>query len=189
MNAYSKFINDTFSIISEILPKSGNPLSFFSYGEKSSFRTNGSSWHSDMTNDFASLNNLKAALFYALVVQSADLFGVDHSSVKLRRHKMFQDNITIQHSCYSKNLKRWMNGQKSRKALNRLEYVILLYCWSVDWYESGYMDQSHIHCRNELTSLCKRRLKTSDSTSGLLELLWYASCKSYTDAYAASSSR
>lgn len=189
MNAYSTFINDTFSIISAVLPSSGNKVLAFSYGENNIHRTNEIKLPSSLMSDYASLTNSKAALFYALTISHADMFGVDHSNIKLEKHKLYTDSISIHHSCYSKNLRRWMNGQKSRKALNRLEYIVLVYCWSIDWYGVGYMDQSHILCRNELVSLCKRILGKTDFSCRLLDLLWYASCKSYADAYSASSPR
>lgn len=183
MNAYSKFVNDTFSTISEILPSSGNKALSFAYGQNNFSRTNENQLPSGLLSDYAALNNSKAALFYALTTSHADMFGVDHSNLKLEKHKIYTNSITIHHSCYSKNLRRWMNGQRSRKAINRLEYIVLVYCWSIDWYGNGYRDQSHILCRNELMSLCKRILGTAGSSFGLLELLWYASCKSYADAY------
>ena len=185
MNVYSRFVNDSFSVISEILPAEGNKLLSFAYGEKKRVGTNEIESLSDQTNEFAFLNDNKALMFYALLVSNAGTFGIDPSGLFLSRSRIDPDNISIDHCCYSKNLRRWMNGQKSRKALNRAEYVVLLYCWAIDWYGNGYHDRAHKVCRKKLTALCTTILGDDDTSRDLLTLLWSASHRSYTEAYAA----
>lgn len=178
MNSYSRFINESFRIITRILPSNGNKLYTFANGEGSD---------SQGTNEFACLENHKAIMFYGLFVSNAEYFKIDPVSLILKRSKIYPDNVSIVHSCYEKNMRRWLNGQKSRKALNRAEYVLLVYCWSIDWYGKGYQDQSHLKCRKELSDLCRAILKTTDTDIDLLSLLWSASRKAYKDSYAVAS--
>lgn len=190
MNDYSKFIKDSFSIVSVLLPPNEIPASVFAFGGIPDFRTNGQIQHSSpnsspsLPSDYAILSNNKAYMFYAILISHSDMFEINPSSIRIHHSRVIPDEVSISHSCYSKNLKRWMNGQKSRKRLTRAEYVTLIYCWTMNWFNSAPSDSVYNECYKKLRSLCVNLLSLEETdNTDLLSLLWKASNKSYASSY------
>ena len=195
MNAYSKFVKDTFSIVSGLLHSNEIPTSVFAFGGASYLKTNELSRNGralsspSLPADHALLSNNKAYIFYAVLISHSEMFGIDPTSIRMRHSQIMPEEISVRHSCYSKNLNRWMNGQKSRKTISRAEYVTLLYCWTMNWFDASPLDYIHINCYDNLKQLCTNlvRYEKTDNTN-LLSLLWAASIECYESSYSSSGS-
>lgn len=190
MNDYSKFIKYSFSIVSELLPPNEIPTSVFAFGGIPDFKTNGQIQYSSpnsspsLPSDYAILSNNKAYIFYAILISHSDMFGINPSSVRIHHSRLFPDEVSVSHSCYSRNLKRWMNGQKSRKRLTRAEYVTLIYCWTMNWFDNLPLESVHIECYKQLKHLCIELLSHDENAdTDLLSLLWKTSNKCYLSSY------
>lgn len=188
MNEYSKFVKASFSIISEVLPSSDNPASIFAYGEVPNSETNGLT---DLTNsskslpsEYAYLLNKQAYIYYGVLISHSSMFGIDTSAIRIRHSQLIPDAVAIGHNCYSKNVNRWMNGQKSRKTINRAEYVTLLYCWAMNWFNDSELKPIHKKCVEELRQLCADYLSQEErDNADLLSVLWRTSKMCYEDSY------
>lgn len=114
---YSELITQIYNIVAGVMPSNSRSLLTFASG--------GDPEHE--TNETAYLRNEKALYFYSVLVSNSDLFQIDQSAIFLQQSLLFRDEIAIQHSCYAKNLRRWMSGQIPRKRRCRAEFAALAY--------------------------------------------------------------
>ena len=137
------------------------------------------------TNDTAYLRNEKALYFYNVLVSNAELFQIDRSAVFLQQSLLFPDEIAIQHSCYAKNIRRWMNGQVPRKRRCRSEFAALAYSWACAFGAGRRSDDKYVLCRDRIRTICQ---SSADPISledcSLLDLIWHASCNAYMEQHA-----
>lgn len=167
---YSEFVTEIYTAITEVMPSESKSLLTFAAGEVSR----------NETNEIAFLRNEKASYFYELLLSNSELFRIDPSGIILQRSLIFKDEIAIRHSCYAKNIRRWMNGQLPRKRRCRAEFAVLAYCWATAFGAEQRNSANHIKCRENIRRLCHRVLgETKADDYPLLDLIWLASCTSY----------
>ena len=83
--------------------------------------------------DYAVLRDEQALYFLKLLHRNSGLLGIDPADYPLQRSLLRGDCVKYPHSCYPKNLRRWMQGTVSRKKKCRVEFAVLLTCWVVGW--------------------------------------------------------
>lgn len=167
--AYSEFVTDIFSAITEIMPSDNHSLLTFSAGEISRSETN----------EVAYLRNEKALYFYRNLLSNSDLFQIDPSTIILQRSLIFNDEVAIRHSCYAKNLRRWMKGQIPRKRRCRVDFAVLSYCWITAFGSDRQYQLDYQLCKSKVKRICRSIISDIESDIPLLNMIWYASCKAY----------
>jgi len=171
---YSEFVTQIYNAITYVMPSNTRSLLTFASG--------GDPEHE--TNETAYLRNEKALFFYNVLVSNSELFQIDQSTVFLQQSLLFRDEIAIQHSCYGKNLRRWMNGQIPRKRRCRAEFAALAYSWANAFGTNQQQDEKYLLCRDRIRMLCQSYTNQFDLGSHtLLGLIWNASCNSYIAQY------
>lgn len=167
--AYSEFLTDIYSAITEIMPTDSTSLLTFASGEISK----------NETNEIAYLRNEKALYFYKNLLSNSELFQIDPSTVILQRSLLFSDEIAIRHSCYAKNLRRWMNGQAPRKRRCRADFAVLSYCWITAFGSDKQYQLDYQLCKSAVKQICRNIIPDSEFNLHLLNMIWLASTKAY----------
>lgn len=80
--------------------------------------------------------------------------------------------VKIFHSCYPKNINRWMNGKTIRKIKCRVQFCALTWCWYDSWIEELNPDADKDELRNSMSKICSEYIMCDDMFS--LEILWRA---------------
>lgn len=167
---YSEYVTEIYNAITEVMPSGSRSLLTFAAGEPSR----------NETNESAYLRNEKALFFYNVLVSNAELFQIDTSNIVLHHSLLFRDEVAIKHSCYSKNLRRWMKGQLPRKRRCRAEFAVLAYCWASAFGTEKQFSDNHLLCKKKIREICYYVLnETYSEDCSLLELIWHASCNAY----------
>ena len=134
--------------------------------------------------EYACLCGDQAKLFVWLLRDRAeqtgldrDLFRVEYSRVALL-HGFPTGRCT--HSCYPKNIKRWLTGTLSRKKRCRAEFVALAACWAAGWSADLIQAPPYSSIMQELLE----RLTSGQDTlpkdiRALFDLLWLSSEQAY----------
>lgn len=91
--------------------------------------------------DYAALRGDKALFFLQLLHRNKTLLGIDPADYSLQHSLLPDAPVRYVHSCYPKNLRRWMTGTVSRKKKCRVEFAVLLTCWTVGWTQSDEADR------------------------------------------------
>lgn len=167
--AYSEFVTEIYSAITEIMPSDNHSLLTFAAGEVSR----------NETNETAYLRNEKALYFYMNLLSYSELFQIDPSTIILQRSLIFNNEVAIKHSCYAKNLRRWMNGQTPRKRRCRVDFAVLSYCWITAFGSSQQYQPDYQICKSKIKQICRNIISDSERDIPLLNMLWQASTNAY----------
>lgn len=159
-------MNDVFNCIRRLLPPGQNPETAFAEGNLPRLYSG--------SRDMAVLRNENAELFAEILRSHCGLFGIPEESVVLQRSVIYRDEVKYRHSCYPKNLHRWLTGTISRKRLCRAEFVVLTYCWAIQWQRTG---EAASPAAGELLDICRKYDSRLTGGDGLPEALWRA-CES-----------
>lgn len=170
-NNYAEFVSDIYSVVLEIMPDSSKGLLTFAAGEISR----------NEISDFAFLRNEKALYFYSVLLSNYEKFHIDPSQVVLHRSLIFRDELLIQHSCYAKNVHRWLNGQVPRKRRCRADFTVLTYCWITAFGSDRKNEPKYVLAREKTRLICQHILTETeyDTSLSMLELIWLASNYAY----------
>ena len=167
---YAAFVSSIYEAVMDMVPPESRSLMTFAAGEVSR----------NETNEAAFLRNEKALYFYKVLASNAELFQIDPSKVILQSSIIFRDEVAVSHSCYAKNLRRWMNGQLPRKRRCRAEFAVLTYCWVTAFGSASRNSDEYRKCREKVNRICQKSLTDPvDNDLPLLELIWRASCCAY----------
>lgn len=168
---YSQFVSSIYSVITGLMPPGSKNLLTFAAGGKS---VNGLS-------DSAFLRNEKALYFYNVLKSGSELFQIDTSEITLHRTLFFHDEVSIDHSCYPKNLRRWMKGQVPRKRRCRADFAVLTFCWITAFGSDMKDRKEYVSARDQVRQICRQILpeEICGDSAPLLELIWLASGYSY----------
>lgn len=156
---YTKFVHDIITCVLEHYIHEENKLGILAEGVADYQQYSG-------TQEYAVLRNEQAELFVDSIHRNSELLGIEKSEYRLRDSKLLKTERKYVHSCYPKNLRRWMNGTVSRKKRCRVELCTLLFCWSDCWNTSD--DQQ---CRNAMVYICDKYLQT-DKKEFSFAMLW-----------------
>ena len=192
---YTRFVNELLECVFKLISKYDNKLSAFAeHGADS-----------NCMQEVAFLRDDDAVLFVDIIHDNSDILGVDKDDYELILPKSKFSRIKYSHSCYPKNVRRWMKGTLSRKKRCRAEFITLVVCWAIDWKRKMGMEDAYVECRNGLLEACRKVFsdsgvgcerndgkKLSDNVmSGeykvntvkeLVEILWMASQIAYVEA-------
>lgn len=99
------------------------------------------------------------------------------------RSPLAPDQAKYVHSCYPKNLRRWMGATLPRKKKCRAEFALLAACWAAGWETPFSPDRRSAACRRAVTALCadllgEPRAEPADLPA-LAALLWEAGQAAY----------
>lgn len=168
---YAEFVSNIYSVVLEIMPAGGKSLLTFAAGEISR----------NEISDSAFLRNEKGLYFYSILLSNSEKFHIDPSKIILHRSLIFRDEVSIQHSCYAKNVRRWLNGQAPRKRRCRADFVVLTYCWITAFGSDRKSESKYVLAREKTRMICQRILSKTEyaSSISLLDLIWLASSYSY----------
>lgn len=170
-NTYAEFVSDIYSVILDIMPTDSKGLLTFAAGEVSR----------NEISDSALLRNEKALYFYSVLLSNCEKFHIDPSGIILHRSLIFRDEISIQHSCYAKNVRRWLNGQIPRKRRCRADFTVLTYCWITAFGSVRKNEPKYMLARKKIRIICQQILSEAeyDKSLSLLDLIWLASSYAY----------
>lgn len=131
------------------------------------------------TQEYALLRNAYATDFYEI----SKIFSKTHPAGKtvyiLEKSRLLHGDARISHSCYPKNLRRWMNGTIPRKQKCRMDFCILTWCWCHAWLAEiePNADMEAVKC--SLKEICDRYTKSIDDIN--INVLWNACDSAYRD--------
>lgn len=134
--------------------------------------------------DYADLRGPCAELFGAVIHDHVDVFKVDVAQFPVFEIRILNSNEKKKkytHSCYPRNLRRWMNDTTPRKKKCRAELVTLICCWASGWKYELSREENHVECRKKLRMMCSEILKEEledrdfENMKELTALLWKTS--------------
>ena len=175
MKAYTEFVNQVFTCISSLFPSQEKKWNIFAEGPADILSA---------TPEYAILRNESADMFYSLIRQNADLFGIQPSDYEPVSSPLYPSERKIVHSCYPKNIRRWMQGTICRKKTCRVEFCVLIWCHVQNWnrpIERG-QEEKFLAVKRGLLQICNRFLN-AQYTQVSIELLWKASSTAYNNSF------
>lgn len=191
---YTRFVNELMNSIFKLISQYDSKLS--------TFAEHGTVCRS--VQEIAFLRGDDAKLFIDIIHDNADIFGICKDEFVLTIPKSKLSMVKYSHSCYPKNVRRWLSGTLSRKKKCRVEFIVLIACWAIGWKRDMSMDADYVECRRELMHVCRGiftdacddcdgegnesntvsdKIKLSllevNTVNGLVEMLWEASQIAY----------
>ena len=143
---YTGFVNELLECVFKLIDKYDNNLSAFAeHGADN-----------NCMQEVAFLRGDDAVLFVDIIHDNADIFGVDRNDYELILPKSKFSRIKYSHSCYPKNVRRWMKGTLSRKKRCRAEFITLIVCWAIGWKRRMSMESDYVKCRNGILEACRK---------------------------------
>ena len=174
MKAYTKFVNQVFTCISDLFPNRAKELDLFAEGSEQVYSS---------MQEYAVLRNENADLFCSLITQYTELFEMPQSDYQPIYSPIYPSERKITHSCYPKNIRRWMNGTISRKKTCRVEFCVLVWCHIQNWNRPVEEDvDKFLIARSRLLKICNEFLH-AEYFQLYLECLWKASCAAYEQSF------
>lgn len=170
---YTTFIIDVFTCITNYLFDSKNSLKTFAEGHNSIY---------SCCQEYAVLRNSDAMLFYSVFCKHQLLFNIDINEHQLSKSSYYPDEVKLIHSCYPKNIRRWLNGTISRKKICRIDFCILVWCHASGWSDTTD-NNTFIQCQKELSNICSKYLEIPTPPTFSMELLWKASSSAYEQSF------
>ena len=175
---YGYFVECTIMCIQRVLSDTEYSVSVFCEGGKTDCKR---------CSEYACLYDEQAELFVWLLRERAEQIGLHRELFQLRRSRMTLrsrvPSLWYPHSCYPKNIRRWIKGTVSRKKKCRAEFTALVACWAAGWCKELRQESAYCEIRNEL----KNRFFAEETTPiqdirALFDLLWNVSEQAYWDA-------
>jgi len=175
MKAYTEYVNQVFTCISNLFPSQEKKWNIFAEGPVDILSA---------TPEYAILRNENADMFCSLIKQNADLFGIQPSDYEPVSSPLYPSEKKIVHSCYSKNIRRWMQGTVSRKKTCRVEFCVLTWCHVQNWNRPIEKEQEEkfLAAKKVLLQICNKFLHTQ-YTQLSIELLWQTSSAAYNNSF------
>ncbi len=188
---YTRFVKAVFTCITQ--EKAGDPKRAVRYFAENDISA------PNQEQDSASLWDKDAELFLRFWKREAPKHWLDpneRSMVSWRNYKEYilfkgpeeimssrLDNNKhgkhLKHSCYPKNIRRWLAGTISRKKINRLDFCILAWCHTIEWKHSAFNTaEPYTQCQKKILEICNEYAGTAEKVLSL-DLLWEASTKAY----------
>ena len=137
--------------------------------------------------EYAILKNEYAKLFKSEVQKNLDLFELSGNEFQLEQSKIYPTEVKLLHSCYPKNIRRWLSGTISRKKKCRIEFCVLAWCHSIGW---NMVSDDHAlkklrKCQREIAEICKDYICVEQASEPeySISLLWKASTNAYRRSY------
>ena len=107
------------------------------------------------TGDYAVLRDHYASFFMETLGRYAAYAPVSMDRHRLQlRHVQPGGAPRYAHSCYARNLRRWMNGTLSRKHVCQTEFDVLCVCWALGW-GGKYPTEAAATCRGAMIRACR----------------------------------
>lgn len=163
---YTEYINEVFAAIKCLLPVGKNPEVAFGEG-------NVSSTFSGRDRDYAIIRNENAVMFVNLIQEYSNLFLIDQETIALQSSRIDKNEVKYRHSCYPRNIHRWLSGTISRKKLCRIEFVGIAYCWAIGWRET-VRPATDEAVSKRLKAISRRYCNDISESDHLLVCLWRA---------------
>ena len=197
MKPYTSFVNAVFDCIVNSFEEKSELLTRFAVR---TLPTTDAEWGSKPLRlglqDYAVLRNDDADLFNSFYCEYAGLMGVkaedaryvvtssEHKRTGKRTELRIPAKSRLEHSCYPKNLRRWLTGTISRKKANRCEFCILVWCHATGWNASFDKENTAAYneCHKELLTICNKYAGNAAPVLSF-EQLWNASSMSYRASY------
>ena len=87
--------------------------------------------------------------------------------------------IKVAHSCYPKNIRRWLKGTISRKKENRIDFCIISWGHITGW-DSGFTRRPEYYNdqQKKMLGICNEFAGTNEKILSF-KLMWEASCRAY----------
>lgn len=204
MKKYTEFVNKTYKTITELYEVNNNGMyAIFAEGSSEPLYS--------PNQEYAILRNEYAKVFVSIIQTHSELLEISDTEYQLKHSptqihlnnfikkishdmdedistplnfiKNFQEEVKISHSCYPKNLRRWLTGTISRKKKCRLEFCVLVWCHAIGWNlsENNFQDEKLNRCQQKLKSICMDYLSQEDISNNDMsfEILWKASTYAY----------
>ena len=135
-----------------------------------------------VSQEYVILRNDYARLF-ADVMNNYPFFDVSKRITYTLKESLLRPNeVSILHSCYPKNLRRWMSGETlSRKLKCRAEFCALAWCWYSHWLEEINHDIDQSALNHSLLNVCHKFTEQDDQFG--LDVLWNASICAYEQSF------
>ena len=104
-----------------------------------------------------------------------------HSSfIHVKHSVLYPSEVKIVHSCYPKNIRRWLAGTINRKRKCRIEFCTLVCCYAIGWDLSLEDENLELtKCRQALWEICINYLSNVDKKEVSFEMLWRISDCAY----------
>lgn len=175
MKAYTEFVNQVFTCISSLFPSQEKKWNIFAEGPADILSA---------TPEYAILRNENADMFCSLIRQNADLFEIQPSDYEAVSSPLYPSERKIVHSCYPKNIRRWIQGTVSRKKACRVEFCVLTWCHVQNWNRPIEKEQEEkfLAAKKGLLQICNKFLHTQ-YTQLSIKLLWQASSAAYNNSF------
>lgn len=178
MQAYASFVKTILESIFDSLEDLSGGIMQFSEGPDSGKNLS--------LQDSAVLRGKHAELFLNVIYENAHVFCIKSEDFPVEYSKMPPIEKRYFHSCYPKNIRRWLSGTVSRKKKCRVEFIALVTCWVIGWKVPMKQTPEYINCRRRIENICSEILNVSVSSditecSELVKLLWDAAQKVYVE--------
>ena len=168
--SYACFVKDVYECIKRYSDNDAFSLSVFAEGPEAL-----KSGHSG-TQEYAVLRNDYARMFFDIVSTLEKRYMPESGAHKLVESRLMPGEIKIAHSCYPRNLRRWMNDTISRKQRCRAELCALIWCWYASWLEEVNPEINKDEVARSLMDICS---KYTEGHSFCLGVLWDACTNAY----------
>lgn len=168
--SYASFVTDVFECVKHYSGYDSFSLSVFAEGPEAL-----KPGHSG-TQEYAVLRNDHARLFFDTVTTLEGQYMPDGRAYKLEESWLMPGEIKITHSCYPRNLRRWMNGTISRKQRCRAELCALIWCWYASWLDEVNPEVNKDEVDITLMNIC---CNYTERRSFCLDVLWNACTSAY----------
>ena len=107
------------------------------------------------TGDYAVLRDGHAAFFLETLNRYAAYAPVEMAAHgRQLRYAQPDGAPRYTHSCYARNLRRWMGGTLSRKHVCQTEFGVLCACRALGW-QGGYPQEALCRCRAAMIRACR----------------------------------
>lgn len=179
MKSYIEFVRRAYAALSELYEiDSGNMYGIFAEGPvKQTYSQN---------QEYAILRNEYAELFIVIIQNHLELLEISDAEYQVENSNLYPNEVKIVHSCYPKNLRRWLSGTISRKKKCRIEFCVLVWCHAIGWnLLLDDQNEKQYKCRQDLERICADYLPKGDVKEKEIsfEMLWKASTEAYFSSF------
>lgn len=181
MKSYTQFVQKTYATITELYKMDIICMyRIFTEGVNEKFHS--------QNQEYAILRNEYAKVFVSVIQNHLELFEISDTDYQLRylNSEKYGHESRITHSCYPKNIRRWLRGTVSRKKKCRIEFCVLVWCHAIGWSLSENKYNTDLsRCQQKLKEICMEYLPKDDILSKEIsfEMLWNASKVAYKDSF------
>ena len=176
MSFYSDYVKKMYTCIKEASNNHSFTYSIFAEGPDALKKEHtGSQEYVILRNDYARL--------FVDVMNSHHFYDASGGITYTLKKSLLQPNeVSISHSCYPRNLRRWVEGGTiSRKKKCRAEFCALAWCWYSQWLEeiNHHLDKTGL--RQSLLENCRDFTEQAEPFG--LHVLWKASVCAYEKSF------